>query len=196
MNDINTSLAIEASEYEQIFIQKTTPESAVIAVIMPLYNYGNFAINALESLKDQTINNFDLVVVDDCSTDNSCEVVKEWLMRNATHFNHTILVKHTRNQGLSGTRNTALTLTQSLYIFPLDPDNELFSRCLGALHEALVNSGAGFVFCYLEHFGEDTAIGGLDPWNPKRLQEGNTGGGNTVPCTLYSGFRSLRTQRF
>ena len=55
----------------------------LVSVIIPMYNSAKFIPQTLESLLNQTLKNFEVVVVDDCSTDNSVEVVENF----ATKFN-------------------------------------------------------------------------------------------------------------
>ena len=50
-----------------------------ISVVVPLFNYGHFLVETLESVSRQTLENLDLVIVDDDSTDDSAEVARQWL---------------------------------------------------------------------------------------------------------------------
>ena len=55
-----------------------TEKSPLVSVIMPMYNSAQFIPQTLESLLYQTMKNFEVIVIDDCSTDNSVEVVESF----------------------------------------------------------------------------------------------------------------------
>ncbi|MEY3052305.1 MAG: hypothetical protein RLY31_2090 [Bacteroidota bacterium] len=148
---------------------------AEVAVIITLYNYADLVQETLASLSSQTLPVFDLVVVDDCSTDDSAEVVRSWLATNRQRFNTVRLVQHTTNQGLGKTRNTAFYETgETPFVFVLDADNILYPNALSELLKAIRLSGADFAYSYLEHFGDSQRLGGLHPWLPEQLVYGNT----------------------
>ena len=79
----------------------------VVTVAISLYNYKNYIIPCLESVKAQTIANIDLIVVDDCSEDGSLEVVQDWLIENGNRFNNYLLIHHRYNGSTPSSRNTA-----------------------------------------------------------------------------------------
>ena len=59
-----------------------TEKIPLVSVIIPMYNSAKFISQTLESLLRQTMKNFEVVVVDDCSTDNSIEVVENFFPKN------------------------------------------------------------------------------------------------------------------
>ena len=71
------------SEFSEFITCKSLRETtAVVTVAISLFNYGDYIIPCLESVKTQTLNDLDLIVVDDCSTDDSLKVVVDWLAKN------------------------------------------------------------------------------------------------------------------
>ena len=60
-----------------------------ISVIVPMYNAENYVEECLQSLLDQTMTNFEVIVVDDCSTDNSVNVVKKMIPKFETEYEGT-----------------------------------------------------------------------------------------------------------
>jgi glycosyltransferase involved in cell wall biosynthesis len=145
-----------------------------VTVIISLYNYSNFVASCLESVEAQTQDDLDLVVVDDCSTDQSTEVVASWLDDHAGRFNRCRLVRHLANSGLAHTRNTAFSFAASPYVFVLDADNILYPRCLESLRAALENCDASFAYCYAEKFGDVSELANFFPWDPSRFPVNNT----------------------
>ena len=162
------------SEKIETVLQNNGNCRAEVTVLIPVYNYEEYVLSALDSVKAQTIDLIDIVVVDDCSTDDSCRVAKEWLHTNKHRFNNSKLIHNKKNIGLARTRNLAVTMVETEYLLPLDADNILYPRCLETLISGIKNSGASFAYCYLEQFGDIQAIGGLEPWDVSKLKNGNT----------------------
>ena len=76
-----------------------------VCVILPLYNYAHYVVEALKSIRHQTIKELDLVIVDDCSTDKSLRVVLDWINANAKRFNRVAVMQNQTNSGLARSRN-------------------------------------------------------------------------------------------
>ena len=95
-------------------------------VVIPLYNYGRFIGETLDSVALQTIPNLDVIVIDDCSTDDSSDIARRWMAEHAKRFRKAILLRHLANSGLAATRNTGFGQSETEFIFPLDADNLLY----------------------------------------------------------------------
>jgi GT2 family glycosyltransferase/SAM-dependent methyltransferase len=163
-----------ASEFSEIMSCKSLRETnGVLTVAVSLFNYRDYIIPCLESVKSQTLKDLDLIVVDDCSTDGSLTVVTDWLEKNETAFRDVLVIRHKSNRGLPHARNTAFAYAGTDFVFVLDADNLLYPRCLERLLGALKHCDASFAYCLLEKFGEETGIGNTKPWNPIALQHGN-----------------------
>ncbi len=152
--------------------------TAQVTVAVPLFNYGRFVLEAFESIRAQTLSALDLVVVDDCSTDDSLTVARSWLESHSNRFGRAELLRNARNSGLARTRNLAFRRAATEFVFPLDPDNSLYPSCLEKLHRSLQSSRAAFAYCLLERFGDQSALGEnclmhVRPWNPAELSGGN-----------------------
>lgn len=159
--------------YKVIF-QKNSERTAEISVIITLYNYAKLVEETLDSLHSQTLECFDLVIAEDCSTDDSLNIADRWLKQHASRFNQVKLIHHLSNRGLGVTRNTAFRHTETPFVFVLDADNLLYPKALEKLLMGLKNTDAAFAFSYLEHFGDSLKLGGLQAWNPETLIYGNT----------------------
>lgn len=158
----------------KIVFQKNSEQTVEISVIITLFNYAGMVEETLDSLLSQTLEFFDLVIAEDCSTDDSLVIAERWLMRHATRFNRIKLVHHLNNRGLGVTRNTAFRHSETPFVFVLDADNLLYPKALEKLLVGLKNTDAAFAFSYLEHFGDSMKLGGLQAWNPDTLIYGNT----------------------
>ncbi|MCC5790734.1 MAG: glycosyltransferase family 2 protein, partial [Opitutales bacterium] len=144
-----------------------------VTVVLPLYNYRQFIIEALESLKAQTLADLDLIIVDDCSTDDPVPVVRSWLEENESRFGSTRFLQNTRNQKLGITRNNGFDQAETEFIFPLDPDNTLLPECLERCLQGIEVAGAAMAYTDIDYFGDvQTEIANFD-WNPHLLAAGN-----------------------
>jgi glycosyltransferase involved in cell wall biosynthesis len=145
----------------------------IVTVAISLYNYKDYIISCLESVKAQTILLVDLIVVDDCSNDGSSQLVYKWLMENGERFSRYYLLRHRKNLGLPSARNSAFFKSKTEYVFVLDADNMLYPMCLERLISALDHCDASFAYCYLEKFGELYGLQNTKAWNPASFQYGN-----------------------
>jgi glycosyltransferase involved in cell wall biosynthesis len=160
---------------ETLFEKKKLRSNAQVTVAVSCFNYGREGTEALGSLLAQTEKTIDVVVVDDHSPDDSAEVLREWFRENgeADKFSNTHLVRHLQNQGLSYSRNTALSFVQTPYVFILDADNQLYPRALQVLREALENSGYAMAYSLIERFGVQHIIANNSIWLPEKFSHGN-----------------------
>ena len=98
---------------------------AAVSVIIPLYNYENLVVEALDSVAAQTLATLDLIIVDGHSTDDSLRVATKWARKNAARFNRIVVLKNQANYGLGFCRNSGFDAADTPYVLPLDADNRL-----------------------------------------------------------------------
>lgn len=96
-----------------------------VSIISPVYNVEEYIPRFLKSIKSQILTDYELILVDDGSTDNSLEVC-----RNLTEQDNNIHVIHQENQGSGAARNTGLKYAQGKYIYFCDPDDYLDKKLL------------------------------------------------------------------
>jgi len=108
---------------------KTRKITPFFSVIMPTYNRAFCICDAIDSLLAQTYQNFEFIIVDDCSTDDTNELVKK-IYENEFKSGRFIYTKHERNKGLNAARNTGVRLAKNEWIVFLDDDNKLFPNYL------------------------------------------------------------------
>jgi glycosyltransferase involved in cell wall biosynthesis/SAM-dependent methyltransferase len=94
---------------------------ALVSVIIPCYNQARFLGEAIESVLSQSYPHFEIVVVDDGSTDNTSEV--------ASHYPGVRCIRQ-ENQGLAGARNTGIRHSRGSYLVFLDSDDRLLPSAL------------------------------------------------------------------
>ena len=90
----------------------------LVSIIMPSYNTGRFIKEAIESVLAQTYTNWELLIVDDCSSDNTDVIVKQFLNDERIHY-----LKNEVNSGAAISRNRALREAKGKWIAFLDSDD-------------------------------------------------------------------------
>lgn len=112
-------------------MQKNFP---AVSVIVPLYNAERYVGECLTSLANQTFTDFEVIVADDCSTDNSLTVVQKFF---AVFDNRLTVLKLSQNSGAPGIpRNFALNVACGEYVFFLDADDLLDKNTLENFYTA------------------------------------------------------------
>ena len=99
---------------------KTETGNPLVSMIVVCYNQSRFVVETLESVKAQTYKPTQLIIVDDCSSDDSVAVIEDWLRKNRIDC---IFVRHQENQGICKTVNEALSLATGKYISPIASDD-------------------------------------------------------------------------
>ncbi len=89
-----------------------------VSIVMPNYNGSRYISEAINSVLKQTYTNWELIIVDDCSTDESLSIIKPFLVDTRIR-----LVTQSINQKIAKTRNKAIELAQGEYIAFLDSDD-------------------------------------------------------------------------
>ena len=109
----------------------------MISILMPVYNVDKYIEKTLESIKNQTYSDFEVIMVDDGSTDSSGLICDKWAQADSR-----FKVIHKENAGVSAARNTALSLVKGEYIFFMDSDDIIIPETLEELLDALIKNDA------------------------------------------------------
>lgn len=99
-----------------------------ISVLIPAYNYAHYLPEAIDSVLAQTYRDFELIIVDNCSTDNTEEIVKEYMQND----NRVKFVRNNENIGMYRNYNQALLLAKGDYIKFLNADDLLYPNALAS----------------------------------------------------------------
>ncbi len=90
-----------------------------VSVVMPVYNSEKYLAETIESILDQTLRNFEFIIVDDYSTDSSWDIVQEYAKKDQ----RIIAVKNTSQKGCYSARNYGLDLIKGKYYAVMDSDD-------------------------------------------------------------------------
>jgi glycosyltransferase involved in cell wall biosynthesis len=103
-----------------------------VSICLPIFNGSDFLAAALDSALGQTFRDFELIVIDDCSTDNSFEIASQYARRDARIF----LSRNESNQGLFANYNACISKAQGSLVKPFAQDDlwhpELLQKCISA----------------------------------------------------------------
>jgi glycosyltransferase involved in cell wall biosynthesis len=108
-----------------------------VSVIIPCYNYARFLQDAVGSVLRQTFQDFEIIIVNDGSPDNTAEVAEDIVRNNP---GHEIRLVNQVNMGVSAARNAGISAARGEYILPLDADDMLMPDFLDKLVPYLENN--------------------------------------------------------
>lgn len=118
-------------------------EKDMVSIVMPAYNMERYIEAAVCSVQAQTYENWELLVIDDCSRDATCEIVE----RLAAEDPRIRLIRNKQNMGVSRTRNRGIEMSRGRYVAFLDSDDMWRPGKLECQIEALERTGADFSYC-------------------------------------------------
>lgn len=101
--------------------QQITKETKRFSVIIAAYNIEDYIERAIESVEKQTLQNLEIIVINDCSTDKTGEKV----LNLCSKYDNIVYLEHKENKKAGGARNTGLEIAQGEYIVFLDGDDYL-----------------------------------------------------------------------
>jgi len=136
--------------------------SKKVSIIIPCYNHENSVKEAIESALNQTYQNIEIVCVNDCSSDNSSEVIKKL----AQKYKNILFIDLNENKGIVKTRNMAIKASSGEYILPLDADDIIEPTYVEKAVKILENnSDIGIVYCKAKFFGNKNEYWNLPEYN-------------------------------
>ena len=118
-----------------------------ISVVMLCYNHASFVAQALFAFDRQTFNNFEMIIVDDFSSDGSLDIINSWA--KATELRHRI-ISNTSNRGICRGINHALEYARGEFICVIAADDWPESDFLEQMHAILSNSSSTVAFAFAD----------------------------------------------
>lgn len=135
-----------------------------VSVVIPCYNHGIFLLDTLDSLQAQTFTDFEIIVVNDGSTDESTVTLLQNLKLPKTRVFHTV------NKGVSAARNRGIEEANGHYIMPLDADDKIGPEYLElAVNVLETRPEVAIVYCERVLFGECGGVDALPEYDPRAL---------------------------
>jgi glycosyltransferase involved in cell wall biosynthesis len=119
-----------------------------ISVIVPVYNTGKYLSECLDSLLAQTFTDFEIICINDGSTDNSADILSEYSKRD-----NRIKIIEQKNSGVVVARNNGVAHAVGQYLYPLDSDDKIHPTTLEKLYSAMLARRGDIITCRVMQFG-------------------------------------------
>ena len=117
-------------------------QQKLVSIVTPVYNAESFIEQTILSVMAQTYTEWELLLIDDCSTDNSAKIIQQYVKQDKRIKYH----RHQQNSGAAVARNTAISLARGEYLAFLDSDDLWVSNKLERQLSFMKSHGAAFVF--------------------------------------------------
>jgi glycosyltransferase involved in cell wall biosynthesis len=158
-------------------IKKVKDKEPLVSILMPIYNYGNRINQTLNSVFNQDYTNYEIILVDDGSTD---EFVKMKLKQLETVDRVKVVYKE--NGGPSSARNEAFKHSKGEFILPLDSDDMVMDGYIKTCVNILsTNKNISPVYCDTHHVGQMQGVEQRPEWSKERLVQGPF----IVNCSMF-----------
>ena len=119
--------------------------SPLVSVIIPMYNVEKYIAETLNSILAQSFKNFEVVVVDDCSTDDSVKIAESFIPKFAGRLK--IMKLHINNGNPAVPRNLGLTMSRGKYVFFMDSDDAIIKTALEEVYNLAEKFQADVIYC-------------------------------------------------
>lgn len=138
-----------------------------VSIIMPNYNCEKFIVETINSVLAQTYPNWELLIVDDCSTDKSVEIIKNYCDNDA----RIKLFINEKNSGAAASRNLALREAKGKWIAFLDSDDLWLPEKLEKQIAFMVDNGYDFTFTKYRQIDENSESLGTVVIGPEKISQ-------------------------
>lgn len=145
-----------------------------VSIVIPVYNVATYIEGCLNSVNEQTYKDIEVVIVDDCGTDDSMTLAESYLREHDTM--DAKIVRHSHNRGLSAARNTGLKAATGDYVYFLDSDDSLAEVDAIAKMAAEPQSRCAYDFIIAGYH----VVGSKQPFPPLSLPQGGICGNEEI----------------
>ena len=154
-------------------------EKPLVSILIPCYNHENFLDDCLNSILEQTYENIELLICDDCSPDNSFEKIKSYEQKLLKRFKNVVILKNETNLGVTKNVNRMLTLANGKYIKTLASDDALSKNAIAEMADFLQNNSQisvvisnGIKVTEDSHYPDFSSLGKIYDAAPNLAKEG------------------------
>lgn len=126
----------------------------LVSVIIPTYNSEKYIEETLNSVLNQTYGEFEIIIIDDCSKDNTFEIVKEYEKK----YSNIVCLKQEQNKGVAEARNRGIKKSRGRYIAFLDSDDLWHEKKLEKQLKLMKEKRVFFSYTAIEMIDEDGKI--------------------------------------
>lgn len=119
----------------------------LVSVIVPVYNVSRYIERCARSLFEQTLNDIEYIFIDDCSPDNSIEILHQTLSDYPSRLAQVKIISHEKNRGIAAARNTGLKFASGEFIAHCDSDDWVETNMYEKMYNAAQKENAEIVAC-------------------------------------------------
>lgn len=154
-----------------------------ISICIPTYNRDYLLRDAIQSALNQSYDNYEIIIIDDGSTDNTRDVVGEFSSKRIKYF-------YKEHSGMASTHNMFVEKVSGEYILKLDDDDMLYPTVLSVYANIILENDVDFIYCFLEGYNIKTKKKEINRYKNFHRNEkyilGNMMNGRIIssPCNL------------
>ena len=126
----------------------------LVSVLVISYNSQSFVVETLESIKSQSYNNIELIISDDCSSDNTVDLILSWLDQNSSRFVSHKLIKSKQNTGIPSNCNRGILASSGKYLKIIAADDLLLKSCIEVNVTSIIRNKARVLHSNTLQFNE------------------------------------------
>lgn len=152
--------------------------SGLVSIITPTYNSEKFITETIQSVQNQTYTNWEMVIVDDCSTDKTVAIIQQYMEED--HRIH--LIRLNKNSGASKARNEAIKVVKGDFMTFLDADDIWFPEFIENSIQTIKNTGIPFVFSSYKRANEKLELVYSDFIVPQKVTYTDILKTNSISC--------------
>lgn len=150
----------------------------LVSIITPTYNSEKFIAETIQSVQKQSYSNWEMIIVDDCSSDKTVEIIQN--MMEDDHRIH--LIRLNKNSGASKARNKAIEQVQGSYMTFLDADDIWFPDFIQKSIQTIKETGIHFVFSSYRRSNENLEFVYSDFIVPEKVTYTDILKTNSISC--------------
>jgi glycosyltransferase involved in cell wall biosynthesis len=124
-------------------------QGILFSIIVITYNSSKYVLDTLESCKRQSYKNIELIISDDCSTDDTFKICQQWLNENDKFFKKTKLIKADSNLGTTNNCRRGLEASSGEWVKLIAGDDILFDNAIESVYNFCINSKNNKLACIL-----------------------------------------------
>jgi len=136
---------VKLLNYVAILIERKNDMNPKISIIVPVYNVEKYINKCVDSILNQTFKGFELILIDDGSTDSSGKICDEY-----GELDERVIVIHKENGGVSSARNIGIDTCNGTYLAFVDPDDDIDENMYETLLQNSSNSDIDLIVCKIK----------------------------------------------
>jgi alpha-1,3-rhamnosyltransferase len=127
----------------------------LVSIVVITYNSSKYIVETLESVKSQKYRDIELIISDDCSTDDTVDICKGWIAEHEKRFVNVKMVTTPKNTGVAPNCNRGINASKGEWIKLLVGDDKLFSYTISEFVDFTRKNDCQVCCCKLKMFGDD-----------------------------------------